>query len=99
MLTATYTLVALSVEQASIRGSLQALQKILYANFIDRPAISAGQAGFACDALERLYRHSHWRKIDLFLAPAVRRATDAAEALLGELEALTAVAADAVDAV
>jgi hemerythrin-like domain-containing protein len=96
MLTATYTLVALSVEQANIRSSLQALQKLLYTNFINQSALNAGQVAHVCDALQRLYHNCHWRKIDMFLIPAVRRATREADALLAELDSLSAVAGDAV---
>jgi hemerythrin-like domain-containing protein len=100
MLTATYTLVALSVEQAHIRSSLQALQKLLYSQFIDRPALNASQVGHACDTLQRLFHNCHWRKIELFLVPAVRRAGgEAAARLLAELESLSVSAGEAVAAV
>lgn len=96
MLTATYTLVALSVEQASVRVSLQSLQKILPTNFMKQAALTPGQVSYACDALQRLFRNCHWRKIDIFLIPAIRRATAQANSLLDELDALTDVAAQAI---
>lgn len=99
MLTATYTLVALSVEQGSIRASLQSLQKLLFTNFINQPALHAGQVGHACDTLQRLFHNCHWRKIDMFLIPAIRRATREADPLLDELDSLSAVAGKAVAAV
>lgn len=98
MLTATYTLVALSVEQASIRASLQSLQKLLQTNFRHQASLGAGQVAHACDKLQGLYQNCHWRKIDMFLIPAVRRATRQADALLAELDALSVAAGEAIAA-
>ena len=99
MLTATYTLVALAVEQASIRVSLQAFQQYLESNFMHQSALTAGQVDYACASLERLYGTCHWRKIEMFLIPAIRGATDTADPLLRQLDALNLAAADVVGAV
>lgn len=96
MLTATYTLVALSVEQASVRVSLQSLQKVLYSNFVQQRALTPGQVDYACDTLRRVYDTCHWRKIEKFLIPAIHRATHEADQLLLELERLNGAAADAL---
>ncbi|MCC6071898.1 hypothetical protein ACFSQU_20385 [Massilia sp. GCM10020059] len=96
MLTATYTLVALSVEQASVRVSLQSLQKLLPTNFRNQAALTPGQVTYACDALQRLFHNCHWRKIDIFLIPAMRRATAQANSLLDELDALSDAAGHAI---
>ena len=96
MLTATYTLVALSVEQASVRVSLQSLQKVLYRNFVQQRALTLGQVDYACDALRRLYDTCHWRKIEKFLIPAISRATHEADELLAELDHLNSTAAEAM---
>ena len=96
MLTATYTLVALSVEQASVRVSLQSLQQMLQSNFIHQAALNPGQVSYACDAVRRIYESCHWRKLDMFLIPAIRRATRHADSLLDDLEELGRAAADAV---
>ncbi|MFL6675998.1 MAG: hypothetical protein ACJ8LG_22235 [Massilia sp.] len=98
MLTATYTLVALSVEQTSVRVRLQSLQKVLHTSFLHQTALTQGQVDYACDALKRLYEHCHWRKLDKFLLPAIRRATRSADQLLQELDGLSQVAADAMAA-
>ncbi|MEO7495451.1 MAG: hypothetical protein ABIT83_07970 [Massilia sp.] len=97
MLTATYTLVALSVEQASVRVSLQSLQKLLHANFLHQSALTPGQVDYACEALRRLYDTCHWRKIEKFLIPAIRRVAGQADQLLAELEALNHAAAEAME--
>jgi hemerythrin-like domain-containing protein len=96
MLTATYTLVALSVEQANVRVSLESLQKQLETNFIHQSALTPGQVAYACDVVKRLYESCHWRKLDMFLIPAIRNATGDAEELLHSLEELGRCAADAV---
>ena len=96
MLTATYTLVALSVEQASVRVGLQSLQKLIDNSFVHQNALSPGQVGFACDAVKRMYESCHWRKLDMFLIPAIRSATRQADELLQNLDELGRAAADAV---
>lgn len=96
MLTATYTLVALSVEQTSVRLSLQSLQDYVRNNLSGQAALTPAQAEYACGALKRLYEACHWRKLDKFVIPAIRRATRACDALLAELDALSARAADAM---
>ncbi|WP_208296779.1 hypothetical protein [Massilia sp. CCM 8734] len=96
MLTATYTLVALSVEQANIRKQVQTLQKLLHSAFAHQNALAAGQVGAACEMVKRLYESCHWRKIDMFLVPAIRKTSPAAERLLLDLEELGRAAADAV---
>lgn len=98
MLTATYTLVALSVEQTSVRTSLQALQKLLQTSFREQKTLSQMQIDVACDTIRGLYDSCHWRKLDKFLIPAVRRAGDSADGLLEQLEALSQAAADAMAA-
>jgi hemerythrin-like domain-containing protein len=98
MLTATYTLVALSVEQTSVRVSLQSLHKLLHTNFLHQSALTEGQVEYACGALKRLYESCHWRKLDKFLVPAIRRATRMADQLLQELDNLSQAAADAMAA-
>ncbi len=96
MLTATYTLVALSVEQANVRVSLQSLQKLLETNFVHQSALTPGQVTYACDVVKRLYESCHWRKLDTFLIPAIRNATGDADELLQNLEELGRAAAAAV---
>lgn len=96
MLTATYTLVALSVEQAKVRVSLQSLQELVESNLIHQNELTPGQVGYACDAVKRLYESCHWRKLDMFLIPAIRSATADGDDLLGRLDELGRAAAEAV---
>jgi hypothetical protein len=96
MLTSTYTLVALSVEQTTARSALQSLLDDLYALPGDFATLAAGRAAQLCGALRCVYDDCHWRKLDKFLVPALRRCTEAADGLLRELEQLSAHAADAM---
>ena len=100
MLTSTYTLVALSVEQARARVEVEALMERW------RPKAWWGEGPHqwtlrqfeqACEALRRVYESCHWRKLDKFVLPALRRAAAgaAAESLLVRLEGLSRRALDA----
>jgi hemerythrin-like domain-containing protein len=88
MLTATYTLVALSVEQASLLASLQSLQKVVHTHFAELSVLSVGRVDFACETLARAVNAAHWSKVDTHLFPAIHAATDVAEDLLQELKQL-----------
>lgn len=92
MLTATYTLVALSVEQAHIRLSLLSFQKYVSSTLNRQQSLTLSQLEYACETLERLYQACHWRKVELYLIPALRQATERADQLLDELSRLNASA-------
>ena len=96
MLTSTYTLVALSVEQTTVRAALQSLLDELRALPGDFSTLAAGRAAQLCAALRQVYDNCHWRKLDKFLVPALRRSTAAADGLLEELERLSGRAAAAM---
>lgn len=99
MLTETYTLVALSVEQANVRVSLLSLQQSLYTNWIQQCTLTTGQVDYACDSLQRLYDSWNWRKLEQFLIPAMQGATKEADQLLLELDRLNLAAAEAMGAI
>lgn len=98
MLTATYTLVAFSVEQTNMRVSLHAIQQLVQKGYTRQNALTPGQADYVCDSLRRLYEQCHRRKLDKFLMPALRRAGAGANPLLCELDMLTRSAAEALEA-
>jgi len=98
MLTSTYTLVALSVEQTTVRAALQSLLDELRALPGDFSTLAASSAAQLCTALRQVYDNCHWRKLDKFLVPALRRSTAAADGLLEELERLSGQAAAAMGA-
>lgn len=96
MLTATYTLVALSVEQANVRLSLVSFQKYVKSTLTRQQDLTLSQLEYACETLERLYQACSWRKVELYLIPVLRQATRRADQLLDELSRLNALALDVV---
>ncbi|HEX8477359.1 MAG TPA: hypothetical protein VF663_03435 [Telluria sp.] len=96
MLTATYTLVALTIEQTSVRVGLQSLRQMLHTYYLHQGALTAAQFDYATSTMQRLYDAAHWRKLDKFLVPALRRATRLADELLAALDALSVQASDAL---
>ncbi len=98
MLTSTYTLVALSVEQTTVRSALQSLMRALHALPDEDGILAPGQAAQLCAELRQVVDDCHWRKLDKFLVPALRRDAEAADGLLRDLEQLSRAAADALAA-
>ena len=98
MLTATYSLVAMSVEQANVRSSLKSFQQLIRTTFEPAQFLTPGQVEYACEAMQRLYDAFQWRKIEQFLLPAVRKATRLVDKLLFELEGLKLSAVNAMSA-
>ena len=92
MLTATYTLVALSVEQASVRLSLVSFQKYVRTTLMQQNRMTLSQLEYACENLNTLYQACHWRKTEMYLIPALRDATERADHLLDELNRLNQAA-------
>lgn len=99
MLTATYTLVSLSVEQASIRVSLLSFQQYMHAQLRQQRQLTLAHLDYAGDWLNRLYQFGYWRKIDQYLVPAIRQATPHADGLLAELGRLNHAALESVNLV
>lgn len=94
MLTSTYTLVTLSIEQASARIGLQSLLERWQPGTRQHAMPTPREVKLACDALRVAFDNCYWRKLDKFVVPALRRAGAGAE-LLGELDALTLAAIEA----
>jgi hypothetical protein len=95
MLTSTYTLVALSVEQTAVRAALHSLAEALRA-LPDPLAVAAPLAAGLCMRMREVHHSCHWRKLDKFLLPALRRGDSAIDALLRDLDALSSTAAEAI---
>ncbi len=106
MLTSTYTLVTLSIEQASARIGLQSLLERWQPGAWQHAMPTRREIGLACDALRVAFDNCYWRKLDKFVVPALRRAGAASGAaagavagavtgLLAELDALTLAAIEA----
>ncbi|MUI15281.1 hypothetical protein GJV26_22870 [Massilia dura] len=59
-------------------------------------SLTLSQLEYACETLEHLYQACSWRKVELYLIPALRQATQRADQLLEELSRLNALALDVV---
>lgn len=103
MLTATYILVSLSVEQASIRMSLLAFQQYMQVQLRQQSRLSLAQLQYTGDWLNRLYQGGYWRKVEMYLIPAIRQATPHADGLLNgllnELNGLNHAALESINVV
>ena len=99
MLTATYILVSLTVEQASIRMSLLAFQKYMHAQLRQQSELNLAQLQYAADWLSRLFQGGYWRTVEMYLIPAIRQATPHADGLLNELNGLNHAALESINVV
>ncbi|MDP3841532.1 MAG: hypothetical protein Q8Q81_02900 [Oxalobacteraceae bacterium] len=89
MLTATYTLATLLVEQNKTRLGLFALQKCIENNATYPQTLAEDTLESVLDALDWFHAHCHQRKVEIELVPAIRKSTKEADSLLAELESLS----------
>ncbi|PHV21917.1 hypothetical protein CSQ92_02155 [Janthinobacterium sp. BJB446] len=92
-------MVSLSVEQASIRMSLLAFQKCMHVQLRHQRQLSLAQLQYAGDWLNRLYQGSYWRKVEMYLIPAIRQAAPHADGLLNEINGLNHAALESINIV
>lgn len=88
MLSATYALVALSVEQANARMSLSLFQKYIETELKDKQDMDQAALDYLAARTSRLHQRCHARKLDLFLMQEMRTSAMASQPLLSELAAL-----------
>ncbi len=89
MLTATYSIVALKLEQSRARWTFSSIQQYILGSI--RNIKSAGGIDFEnmLNRLAQFEQTCHQRKMEVFVIPALRRFTHEADALLDELESLS----------
>ncbi|PHV49986.1 hypothetical protein CSQ91_01935 [Janthinobacterium sp. BJB301] len=92
-------MVSLSVEQASIRMSLLAFQKCMHVQLRHQRQLSLAQLQYAGDWLNRLYQGGYWRKVEMYLIPAIRQAAPHADGLLNEINGLNHAALESINVV
>jgi len=88
MLTATYSLVALSVEQRNARSTLSEIQQYIRSNARERAEINPDSLQETVEKLTQLDQYCHGRKVELYVIPAIRNATHEADPLLEEIDSL-----------
>lgn len=89
MLTATYSLVALSVEQENARYGLSALQQDIKHSAEEVQDTDPVGLQSTVDKLSEFEQYCHRRKVEMYIIPAIRKATREADSLLAELDSLS----------
>src|SRR3569623_1291990 len=85
MLTATYSLIALSIEQRKVRSSFAALEQNVRMRAVDPGHADESELEEMVHQLSRFDRYCHQRKVETCLIPALRKSA-AAGCLLSELD-------------
>jgi hemerythrin-like domain-containing protein len=91
MLTATYALLTLSVEQKKERNFISRILHYLQINADQPEAMDPVRLQSQLEELTRFAESRHKRKVERCVIPAVRKATNEAHWLLDELESLSRV--------
>ncbi|HEX8956633.1 MAG TPA: hypothetical protein VF798_10175 [Burkholderiaceae bacterium] len=89
MLTLTYALVALSVEQRKVKGRVLELQQEVQLERKQRLLSNQAHIEFLVSQFIKLDEACRSRNIELYVLPAIRAATAEADSLLADIDALT----------
>lgn len=89
MLTATYSLVAIAAEQDNARSVLRSLRQYIQNIWHSIQQIDFVFLDATFDKLFQFDEYCHHRKIELYVIPALRKATRQVDALLAELDSLS----------
>ena len=89
MLTATYSIVAISAEQKNSRSVLFRLQEYLHSCLEKFNGRDLGAIASALEKLSQFDQYWHTRKMELYVIPAIRGATHEVDSLLEELESMS----------
>ena len=90
MLTATYALISLSVEQKKAHNLLSTVQQLFQNSSADRQRIDPAILESVVSQFTKLDESCHRRKVEVYVIPAIQKATKEADPLLAELESLSA---------
>ncbi len=99
MLTATYSLVAISAEQEKAHGILSRLHQYVQSAWQGLQNVDLAFLDAAFNRLLQFDDYCRNRKVERYLIPALRCTTREADALIAELEALSARGAEILHAV
>jgi hypothetical protein len=88
MLTSTYSFVAIAAEQENARSVLYRVQEYIQNAWQGLHGTEALETAF--NKLVQFEKNFRKRKVEMYLIPAIRRATHEADALLEELDGLSA---------
>ncbi len=96
MLTATYSLVAITAEQDNARSILRRLQHYIQTTWNGLQSIDFAAIETSFNRLMQFDEYCHSRKIEMYLIPALRSASREAELLIAELDVLSTKASNAL---
>lgn len=91
MLTATYSIVALKLEQRKARWNVSALQQYILSSVRNLKNASGLDLELMLNRLSQFEKYCHQRKMEIFVIPALRKITHEADSLLDELESLSSL--------
>jgi hemerythrin-like domain-containing protein len=91
MLTGTYALLSLSAEQKKVHNLLSTVQQLFQNSCADRRCIDPVILESVVSQLAKLDESCHRRKVEVYVIPAIQKATKEADSLLAELESLSAI--------
>ncbi|HJW54744.1 MAG TPA: hemerythrin domain-containing protein [Burkholderiaceae bacterium] len=90
MLTATYSLVAISAEQKNAQTILRKLRQYIQACVKKLQEVDISKLETMFNKLTQFDQYCHARKVEVYLIPAIRGATHEVDSLLAELESMSA---------
>lgn len=89
MLTATYSIIALKIEQNRARWTFSAIQQHILNGIRNIKGASGIDFESMLNRLSQFEQFCHQRKMEMFVIPALRKFTHEADALLDELDSLS----------
>jgi len=90
MLTATYSLVAISIEQKNVRSTLSRLRQTVQNCWKSLQDLDLTKAESIFNKLTQFDQYFHTRKVELYVIPAIRGTAREVDLLLAELESISA---------
>lgn len=91
MLTATYAILALSVEQKKAISIFSTLHQYFQSGSANLPGIDPHSLESVLNQIAQFDQSCQRRRVNVYVIPAIQRATKAADALLVELESLSSL--------
>lgn len=97
MLTATYSLVAIAIEQANVSSFLALTRQAIVTLWSNLHEAEAARIEAALAGLKRFDHYCHQRKVERHVIPAVRGASGEIDRLVGHLDSLSDVGFQLLD--
>ncbi len=89
MLTVTYSIIALKIEQNRARWTFSSIQQFILSGIRNLKAAGGIDVDAMLTRLDQFEQYCHQRKMEVFVIPALRKFTREADSLLDELDRLS----------